>query len=106
MIDIDKLRSNVEEIARIAGSFLKEQQSALRQSDIELKGTRNFVTHIDTEAERMVVEKLDGLMPRCNLPHERGYCDMPDGRYTWIIGPLDGTTNYVHGDTLFGKCLP
>jgi myo-inositol-1(or 4)-monophosphatase len=105
MIDIDKLRSNVEEIARIAGSFLKEQQSALRQSDIELKGTRNFVTHIDTEAERMVVEKLDGLIPDATFLTEEGTVEYADGRYTWIIDPLDGTTNYVHGDTPFSVSI-
>lgn len=101
MIDIDKICNNVEQIARSTGEFLKEQQSRLQQSDIELKGTRNFVTHIDTEAEKMLVKKLGELIPGATFLTEEGTVTYVDGQYTWIIDPLDGTTNYVHGDTPF-----
>lgn len=47
MTDTHKICNHVERIARCAGEFLKEQQAQLRQSDIELKGMRNFVTHVD-----------------------------------------------------------
>jgi fructose-1,6-bisphosphatase/inositol monophosphatase family enzyme len=101
MIDINRIRNNVEQIACSTGEFLKEQQAQLHQSDIELKGTRNFVTHIDTEAEKMLVKKLGELIPGATFLTEEGTVTYVDGQYTWIIDPLDGTTNYVHGDTPF-----
>ena len=95
----------MERIARCAGEFLKEQQAQLRQSDIELKGMHNFVTHVDTEAEKILVEKLGELIPDATFLTEEGTVAYTDGRYTWIIDPLDGTTNYVHGDTPFSVSI-
>ncbi len=91
----------VEKIARSVGEFLKEEQAKLRQSDIELKGTRNFVTHIDMEAEKILVEKLGKLISDATFLTEEGTVSYAEGKYTWIIDPLDGTTNYIHGDTPF-----
>ncbi len=53
----------------------------------------------------MVVEKLDGLIPDATFLTEEGTVEYADGRYTWIIDPLDGTTNYVHGDTPFSVSI-
>ena len=105
MIDINRIRNNVEQISRFTGEFLKEQQAQLHQSDIVLKGTRNFVTHVDTEAEKMLVEKLGELIPGATFLTEEGTVAYAEGRYTWIIDPLDGTTNYVHGDTPFSVSI-
>lgn len=93
--------NEVEQIARSVGEFLKNEQAKLHKSDIELKGTRNFVTHIDMEAEKMLVEKLGKLIPDATFLTEEGTVSYAEGEYTWIIDPLDGTTNYVHGDTPF-----
>ncbi len=78
MIDINRIRNNVEQIACSTGEFLKEQQAQLHQSDIELKGTRNFVTHIDTEAEKMLVEKLGELIPGATFLTEEGTLTLMD----------------------------
>lgn len=105
MIDINQICDNVEQIARSTGKFLKERQAQLHQSDVALKGTRNFVTHIDTEAEKMLVEKLGKLISGATFLTEEGTVTYADGRYTWIIDPLDGTTNYIHGDTPFSVSI-
>lgn len=102
---IKNICAEVEKIARLVGAFLKDQQKKLQQSDIELKGTRNFVTHIDKEAEKMVVEKLTHLVPDATFLTEEGTISYTEGQYTWIIDPLDGTTNYVHGDTPFAVSI-
>lgn len=104
-MNIENIVKDVVEIARSVGEFLKTEQANLRKSDIELKGTRNFVTHIDMEAEKMLVEKLKKLIPDATFLTEEGTVDYTEGKYTWIIDPLDGTTNYVHGDTPFSVSI-
>lgn len=95
----------VIEIARSVGEFLKTEQSKLQRSEIELKGTRDFVTHIDKEAEIMLVKQLEKLIPDATFLTEEGTVSYAEGKYTWIIDPLDGTTNYVHGDTPFSVSI-
>lgn len=104
-MNLMNIYTQVEQIARSTGEFLREGQAQLRKSDIELKGTRNFVTHIDTEAEKMLVEKLGKLIPGATFLTEEGTVTYAEGEYTWIIDPLDGTTNYVHGDTPFSVSI-
>lgn len=101
MTAINEISNEVERIARSVGEFLKTQQATLRKSDIELKGTRNFVTHIDKEAEKMLVQELGKLISEATFLTEEGTVSYAEGNFTWIIDPLDGTTNYVHGDTPF-----
>lgn len=104
-MNLNIICTEVGQIARSVGEFLKTGQAKLRRTDIELKGTRNFVTHIDTEAEKMLVEKLGELIPGATFLTEEGTVTYAEGRYTWIIDPLDGTTNYVHGDTPFSVSI-
>ena len=104
-MNIENIKDQVSQIARSVGEFLKNEQAKLRKSDIELKGTRNFVTHIDMEAEKMLVEKLEKLIPDATFLTEEGTVSYAEGTYTWIIDPLDGTTNYVHGDTPFSVSI-
>lgn len=103
--DLNKLLEEVHQIARSVGEFLKLEQTKLRKSDIELKGTRNFVTHIDMEAEKQLVSELGKLIPEATFLTEEGTVSYAEGTYTWIIDPLDGTTNYVHGDTPFSVSI-
>ncbi|MDO5523953.1 MAG: inositol monophosphatase family protein [Bacteroidia bacterium] len=104
-MNLNIICAEVEKIARSVGAFLKSEQAKLRNTDIELKGTRNFVTYIDTEAEKMLVENLRGLIPGATFLTEEGTVSYAEGKYTWIIDPLDGTTNYVHGDTPYSVSI-
>jgi myo-inositol-1(or 4)-monophosphatase len=66
------------------------------------KGRSDFVTEVDLEAEQAIVETLLGRFPDHEIVAEEGTADTPDGerderRIRWIIDPLDGTTNWLHG---------
>lgn len=96
------------EVCRIAiqtGSFLKEEQSKLSRSNVELKGTRNFVTYIDKEAEKQIVKGLAPLIPEAGFLTEEDTIEYESKEFTWIIDPLDGTTNYIHGDNPYGVSI-
>ncbi len=105
MIDLEKLCNEVKELALSTGQYLKQEQAVLRKGDIELKGTRNYVTYIDKEAESKLVEGLSKLLPEAGFLTEEETVKFEPRKYTWIIDPLDGTTNYVHGDLPFSVSI-
>ena len=104
-MDPEKLISGVKILARAVGEYLREEQRELRKRDIEMKGTRDYVTYIDKEAEKRLVEGLKKLLPEAGFLTEEETVENEIKAYTWIIDPLDGTTNFVHGDTPFSVSI-
>ena len=102
---IDSIGKKVCDIAVSVGGYLKEEQQQLKKSAIELKSVRNYVTYIDKEAEKRLVEKLGGIIPDAGFLTEEATVEYVRKESVWIIDPLDGTTNYVHGDTPFSVSI-
>lgn len=100
MMNIEALTYRVCKIAETTGEFLKSEILKLKKDDIEIKGVHNFVTHLDRESENRIVENLSELIPGCGFIAEENDSLEP-GEYTWIIDPLDGTTNFIHGVPLY-----
>ena len=76
--------------------FLKES----RGFDInrtEKKGLNDFVSYVDKGSEKMLVEKLSLLLPEAGFITEEGTSEKVGLKYCWVIDPLDGTTNFLHG---------
>ena len=64
---------------------------------VELKGAKDLVTELDTASERLIVDHLLAAFPGHGILAEEGQYPPGDGRHTWIIDPIDGTTNFAHG---------
>ena len=103
--NIKDICAEVKNIARATGQFLKAEQAKLQKSDIELKGARNYVTHIDKQAEEQLVAKLQKLIPDAGFLTEESTVEFVKNEYIWIIDPLDGTTNYIHGDSPYSVSI-
>lgn len=91
----DELRI-AKEAARKAGEVIKQYRR--EGFEVERKGSRtDFVTEADREAQRKVVETIEDEFPGDGfLGEEDGL--KPDGENrVWVIDPIDGTTNFVHG---------
>src|SRR5688572_12060584 len=88
-------------LIRQTGQFLKKQQSKLKASDIREKSPSNLVTSSDTAAEKMLVKGLKRILPQAGFLTEEGTITPKQNEFMWIIDPLDGTTNYVHGMPIF-----
>lgn len=99
-MNLEKLTFSVCDLAFETGEFLKEEVSKLKTSDIQSKGMHNYVTYVDKESERRIVEKLSKLLPGCGFIAEENSALEP-GEFTWVIDPLDGTTNFIHGVPLY-----
>jgi myo-inositol-1(or 4)-monophosphatase len=84
--------------AQRAGRGLKRDLGEIEHLQVSLKGPRNFVTAADRRAEETVREELAKARPDYGfLGEEGGAHEGSDKSHRWIVDPLDGTTNFLHG---------
>jgi myo-inositol-1(or 4)-monophosphatase len=84
--------------ARKAGRKLIRDFGEVEQLQISLKGPADFVSVADQRTERILVEELQRARPGYPIiTEEAGAIDGPDKSHRFIIDPLDGTTNFLHG---------
>ncbi len=87
------------EAARRAGQIIVERHAAKR--DISFKGYRDIVTDADTAAEAAVLDMIRARFPDHTILSEEAGGSGIGGGYTWVVDPLDGTTNYAHRIPVF-----
>lgn len=92
-----------EEAAREAGKFLMDHLH--RAFAVARKGEINLVTEIDVAAEKLIVSRLTSAFPDHTVLAEEMHAQNASGAVTWIIDPLDGTTNYAHGFPVFSVSI-
>jgi myo-inositol-1(or 4)-monophosphatase len=84
--------------ARKAGRKLIRDFGEVENLQISLKGPADFVSVADQRTERILIEELQKARPGYPiLSEEAGLVDGPDKSHRFIIDPLDGTTNFLHG---------
>jgi len=84
--------------ARRAGRNLKRDFGEVEQLQVSLKGPANFVTAADRRAEQILHEELLHARPNYGfLGEEGGLQAGSDKTHCWIVDPLDGTSNFLHG---------
>jgi myo-inositol-1(or 4)-monophosphatase len=99
--DLSVLLSIAKSAVLEAGKILRKNLGSLSQSDIDAKGMNDFVTRVDTESERCIVDMLQRGSPECDILTEETPPEASQARSRWIIDPLDGTTNYIHSFPCF-----
>ena len=88
---------NTIEVVREAASYIRGKHEDRSNLNIEVKGQHNFVTEVDKEAERILVEGLSKVVPEAGFIAEEGTSTKKGDVYNWVIDPVDGTTNFIHG---------
>lgn len=84
--------------ARKAGRALARDFGEVEHLQVATKGPADFVSKADLRAEKIIYEELSHARPHyCFLMEERGIVEGSDKTHRWIIDPLDGTTNFLHG---------
>ena len=84
--------------ARRAGRSLKRDLGEIENLQVSLKGPANFVSLADKRAEQMLYADLTKARPGYGfIGEEGGTREGADKSHTWIVDPLDGTTNFLHG---------
>jgi len=84
--------------AEKAGQFIERSFERVDQIEVEEKGRNDFVSEVDRHAEQLILQILQDKFPDHQYICEESGTTGPDSAdYQWIIDPLDGTTNFLHG---------
>jgi len=84
--------------ARKAGRGLARDFGEVSELQVSKKGPADFVSAADLRAEQVIAEELEKVRPGYSfLGEERGLIEGTDKSHVWIVDPLDGTTNFLHG---------
>ena len=90
--------------ARKGGETAMRHLQHVHQLKVHTKQPRDFVTKVDLEAEAAIIESIRERYPDHAFLAEEGG-QQGDGEYVWVIDPLDGTTNFIHGFPVFAVSI-
>ncbi|MEI8201795.1 MAG: inositol monophosphatase family protein [Bacteroidota bacterium] len=96
-MNLEEICKEVIKVCRSTAEFIKAEANKIRQSDIETKGKHDYVTYVDKTSEKMLLEVLQKLLPEAGFIAEENTLNTRGEEYNWIVDPLDGTTNFIHG---------
>jgi myo-inositol-1(or 4)-monophosphatase len=93
--------------ARAAGAIINRASLDLDLLKISAKAPNDFVTEVDHAAEQAIIDTLLGAYPGHGILAEEtgGARGAKDSDYVWIIDPLDGTTNFIHGFPVYAVSI-
>lgn len=98
MIDHLNIERQVVALCDEVGDFIRREAAGFDKTRIEQKvGFNNLVSYVDKESEKRIVSALAKILPGSGFIGEEGTSIKGSNDYTWIIDPLDGTTNFTHG---------
>ncbi|WP_026998051.1 inositol monophosphatase family protein [Flectobacillus major] len=102
MINLEYITSQVALLARQTAIFVKQAASEFKRESIEYKGLNDLVSYVDKQAEERLVAGLSKILPEAGFIAEEGTAQKTDDQeFAWIVDPVDGTTNYMHGLPVF-----
>jgi myo-inositol-1(or 4)-monophosphatase len=98
-MNLEKITQQTIEIVAKAGAFIKAEAIKFDRNATEYKDVNNLVSYVDKEAEKILVNGLRQILPQAGFITEEGTVaeeKNADDLY-WVIDPLDGTANFIHG---------
>jgi len=117
-MELQQLTMSVCRVAREAGAYINKERASFSLDKVERKHAHDYVSYVDKGSEQLIVSKLREILPEAGFITEEGTtkdddrCKMSDVRcqkedvsdvspqpsdFTWVVDPLDGTTNFIHG---------
>jgi len=100
-MNIEEITKEVIELTNTVGKYIQSEREKLTSENVEKKGLHDFVTYVDKNAEEKLVKGLQEILPEAGFIVEEETIEKKGQRFNWIVDPLDGTTNYIHGLTPF-----
>ncbi len=100
-VDLQALCQEVRSLTIEVGIFIKNERKKFTFDNIIVKGKNDFVSYVDKTSEKLIIERLSQLLPESGFIAEEGTSSKKGETYNWIIDPLDGTTNFIHGIPCF-----
>lgn len=95
--DLNHICTSARQVVALAVEYVRNEALGFAPDTIHHKGLNDFVSHVDQNSERVLVEGLMALIPAAGFFTEENTLNTGFKEWTWIIDPLDGTTNFIHG---------
>tara|TARA_B100001057_G_C22683109_1_gene884559 strand:+ start:170 stop:910 length:741 start_codon:yes stop_codon:yes gene_type:complete len=106
MISISSNLNIMIKAAEKASKYLIRDFGEVEKLQVSKKGPRDYVTKTDKKIEQVIIDELTGLKKNYSfLSEEIGKINNKDNENIWIIDPIDGTTNFLHGIPHFAICI-
>jgi len=96
-MELKLICEQAREVINDAVVFIREQSENFDSSIVEYKGLNDMVSYVDKTAEKILVDGLRKVLPGSGFITEENTANSTHEQFKWIIDPLDGTTNFVHG---------
>lgn len=100
-LQLDNICSKARQVVALAVEFLRRERARFDNGKVEYKGFNDLVSYVDKGSEKLLVDGLMPLLPNAGFITEENTLTITDREWKWIIDPLDGTTNFVHGIPCF-----
>ena len=104
-MNLGQVTDQVIEISKEVGGFIRQERNTFNADKIEYKGLNDLVSYVDKTAEEKIVAALEKILPQAGFITEEKTKNKTGERYNWIIDPLDGTTNFIHGLPVFSVSI-
>ena len=96
-MDFQQLSIQISSLVKDTGTYILAEREKFSLDHVEVKSLNQLVSYVDKEAEKQLVEGLSQLIPQAGFIAEEGSGFNEGNEWTWVIDPLDGTTNFIHG---------
>jgi len=93
----DKIETVAKKVIFEAGELIRQRIGRIAGSSVHAKGPADYVTEIDKRCEELITEAIRDNFPDHHIMAEESVNDGLQAGYTWVIDPVDGTTNFIHG---------
>jgi myo-inositol-1(or 4)-monophosphatase len=91
-----KLGADAKKVVSQAADFIRQHRDQVLADQVIEKGTNSLVSYVDQQSEEILVKGLSAILPEAGFITEEGMVEQSQKKLTWIIDPLDGTTNFLH----------
>jgi myo-inositol-1(or 4)-monophosphatase len=102
---LSQIISQVIDVSKETGQFIRQERKTFNPDKIEYKGLNDLVSYVDKTAEEKIVAGLELILPEAGFITEEKTRNKLGDRYNWVIDPLDGTTNFIHGLPTFSVSI-
>lgn len=92
-----QITPDIQALIYKVGDFIRSEGLTFDPSAVETKGINDLVSYVDKTAEVRLIEGLKAILPGSGFITEESGNHNEESEFRWIIDPLDGTTNFIHG---------
>ena len=96
-MNLEKIIKKTLLVIQKTGEWIQKEAKFFDLNEIVFKGKNDMVSYVDKDAEKKLVRDLKSILPEAGFITEEGTIDNNQKKFTWIVDPLDGTTNFIHG---------